>query len=224
MGIDLVSGVARGVTIQNNTVVGNADSGIALLAPIGPEAALVVNNIVTNNSRFGIEMKNPSGNGAASGAGSVMVRGNVVSRTAASAYTDGPDSAGIIAFERLSTGLLPVQPSGVRVERNTVTSYKCASDAITAPLPLSGVADGFGIVVEGTNNTVVFNLVSDNNIGIQLQSANPTSTSARADPQIPHFDRGDAASLSAVVNNNAMCFNTDFGLRKYKGAAGARLR
>ena len=221
VGIDVVSGVARGVTIQNNTVVGNADSGIALLAPIGPEASLIANNTVTNNGRFGIEIKNPGGNGAASGAGSVVVRGNVVSRTTAVTYTDGRDSAGIIAFKRLPTGLQPAQPSGVWIERNTVTGYKRASGAITAPPPVSGVGDGFGIVVEGTNHSVVFNLVSDNNVGIQLQSANPTSTSARADPQIPHFDRGDAASLSAVVNNNAMCFNTDFAIRKYEGAAGA---
>ncbi len=222
VGLDINDGVARDVIVRNNTVVGNTDSGIAIIAPIGPEATLIANNTVTDNGRFGIEIKNPAGNGAASGAGSIVVRGNVVSRTIAVPYNDGRDSAGIMVFRRAPVIVdgQPAQPSGVWVERNTVTGYKRTSGAITAPPPVSGVADGFGIVVEGTNHTVVFNIVSDNNIGIQLQSANPDSTSARATAQVPHFDRGDAASLSATVNNNAICLNTDFGLRKYEGVAG----
>ncbi len=220
VGLDVLSGVARGVTIRNNTVVGNRDSGIAVMAPIGPEATLISNNTVTNNGRFGIEIKNPGGSGAASGVGSVVLRGNVVSRTTAVAYTDGRDTAGIAVFKRdVTLPSQPTEPFGVWLERNTVTGYK-RSTGIVGTAPVSGVADGFGILVEGTNHTVAFNLVSDNNVGIQLQSGNLTAAAAAATAQFPNFDRGNAASLSAVVNNNAVCLNTDFGIRKYEGNTG----
>ena len=72
--IDFNSGIRSGKLIRNNTVIGNIDSGIALIgvvesfaSPVGGRIARVANNTVTDNGRFGIEMKNPSGDGLGTG-------------------------------------------------------------------------------------------------------------------------------------------------------------
>ena len=77
VGIDFNSGIRSGTLIRNNIVIGNIDSGIALIgvvesfvSPVGGRIARVANNTVTGNCRFGIEMKIPSGSGLGSAAGS----------------------------------------------------------------------------------------------------------------------------------------------------------
>src|SRR5690606_26733228 len=81
VGIDIGDGNVTGVTSTGNTVIGNKDSGIGILGAQGPAANAVNNNTVTNNGRFGIEIKNSAGNGDSSGAGSLVVSGNTVTRT-----------------------------------------------------------------------------------------------------------------------------------------------
>ncbi len=193
VGIDINDGSVTGATIIGNTVVGNADSGIGLLGAKGPGANVVSNNTITNNGRYGIEVKNSTGNGAASGASSVVVSGNTVSRTVAA--TDARDYAGIAVYRRSPDPLLNAdQPSGVVVTGNTVTGYHRKPSASTG--------DGFGIVVEGLNQTVNKNTVSGNDVGIQAQ-AGQTSNAQSTDG----FDRGDAAAFSGHINRNAITGN-----------------
>lgn len=203
VGIDVSDGNVTGLTITGNTVIGNKDSGIGVLGAKDPSANLVAGNTVTNNGRYGIEMKIPTGNGSASGGGSVVVRDNVVSRTAAA--TDPRDHAGIAVFRRSVDALNADQPTGVVVMGNTVSGFTRSASGSTG--------DGFGIVVEGTGHLVTKNLVSGNDVGIQIQSGNTANTQST-----DYFDRGDAKPSSALINRNSITSNTAFDLRNV-GAA-----
>ncbi len=198
VGIDLNDGSASGITITGNQVVGNGDSGIGVLGAKGPGANLIADNTVTNNGRFGIEIKNPTGNGQSSGPGSVVVSNNAVTRTVAA--TDARDYAGIAVFRR-SPGLLNAdQPTGAVVTGNTVSGYH--------RMPVGSTGDGFGIVVEGLGQVVTSNIVSNNDIDIQIQAGNTANTQNTA-----YFDRGDASVSSAVINRNTILTSTNFDLR-----------
>lgn len=199
VGIDVSDGSVTGLAITGNTVTGNGDSGIGVLGAGGTGANLVANNIVTNNGRFGIEMKIPAGNGAASGAGSVVVSNNTVTRTTTA--TDAHDYAGIAVYRR-SVDLLsnPDQPSGVFVSGNTVSGF--------LRKPASTTGDGFGIIVEGTGHVVTKNVVSSNDVGIQIQSGNTANIQSTS-----YFDRGDASSSSALINRNSITSNTLYDIR-----------
>ncbi len=156
-GIELQDGTATGVLMENNNVYNNGDNGFGLTGMQGPGENLIKDNTVTNNGRFGIEIKNPNGSGIATGAGRIVVEGNTVSRTVA--ITDARDIVGIAAFRR---GVLPGNvdvPTGVVVQNNTVSGYTQTS-----------TSDGFGIVVEGTNHSVLNNNVSACDVGIQQQA------------------------------------------------------
>jgi hypothetical protein len=204
VGIDLSDGNATGVTITGNTVASNGDAGIGLLGAGGPGANLVSGNTVTNNGRYGIEIKMPGGNGAAAGAGSVVVSNNTVTRTMAA--TDARDYGGIVVIQRLSgtasvDALLPEgQPKGVVITGNTVSGYNRKASGSTG--------DGFGIVVEGTDHVVARNVVSGNDVGIQIQAANPGINAQNTD----WFDRGNAPTASALINQNSITGN-GIGLR-----------
>lgn len=157
-GIELQDGTASGVTMTNNNVHDNGDSGFGLIGLQGPGTNLISSNIVSNNGRFGIEVKNPNGNGASSGAGSVVVSGNTVSRTNPIG-AEARDIAGISVYRRgVLAGNVDV-PVGVYVSGNNVSGY-------TQP----STSDGFGIVVEGINHTVTGNTVTGNDVGIQRQA------------------------------------------------------
>lgn len=205
VGIDVSDGSATGVTITDNTVVGNKDSGIGVLGLQGPQASLVGGNTVTDNGRFGIEVKNSAGSGASSGPWSIVVSNNLVSRTVTA--TDAKDYAGIAVFKRLSGNagvdalLPPGHPTGVVVTGNTVSGF--------LRKPSGSTGDGFGIIVEGTNHVVTKNLVSGNDVGIQIQDGNPAINAQST----PYFDRGNAAPSSALINRNSITNNTDHDLR-----------
>jgi hypothetical protein len=204
VGIDLGDGRVTGLLISGNTVVGNGDSGIGVLGPQGPGANLIDDNTVTNNGRFGIEIKVPTGNGATSGAGSVVVSNNVVSRTIAA--TDARDYAGIAVFKRSGGPMNAAQPSGVAVINNEVSGFRRK--------PSGSTGDGFGIVVEGTGMTVQNNLVTNNDVGIQAQAGNTANTQNTI-----FFDRGDASAYSGTITRNSVAGN-DIGVRN-AGVAGA---
>ena len=199
VGIDLNDGSASGITIAGNEVVGNGDSGIGVLGATGPAANLIDSNVVTDNGRFGIEIKTPTGNGQASGPGSVVVSNNAVTRTIAA--TDARDYAGIAVFRRAVGPLNADQPSGVVVSDNMVSGYHRK--------PIGSTGDGFGIVVEGLGHVVTGNIVSDNDVDIQIQSNN-TDTN---DQNTPFFDRGSASTSSAVIHGNKILTSTNFDLR-----------
>ncbi|MCR4397353.1 MAG: S-layer homology domain-containing protein [Firmicutes bacterium] len=195
VGIDISDGSVTGLTVRGNTVIGNGDSGIAVLGAKGPMANMIDGNTVTDNGRFGIEIKNPSGNGQSSGAGSIVVSNNVVSRTEEA--TDQRDYAGIAVFRRQPVLQYNAdQPCGVVVARNTVTGYQRK--------PSGSTGDGFGIVVEGTNHTVTGNVVTQNDVGIQAQAGNPVLNQQSTD----YFDRGDAAGFSGKITQNVIVSNT----------------
>lgn len=188
VGIDVSDGTVSGLTVTGNTVTDNGDSGIGVLGAQGPGANLVASNVVTNNGRFGIEIKNSVGNGAVSGGGSVVVSGNTVTRTLPA--TDVRDYAGIAVFKRGGN-----QPNGVVVTGNTVSGY--------LRKPSGSTGDGFGIVVEGTNHSVTKNIVSGNDVGVQIQSGNVLNAQST-----DYFDRGDAAPSSALINRNSITGST----------------
>jgi Fibronectin type III domain len=198
VGIDLNDGSASGIAITGNQVVGNGDSGIGVLGAQGPGANLIAGNTVTNNGRFGIEIKVPTGNGAASGPGSVVVSGNTVTRTVAA--TDARDYAGIAVFRRAGGPLNADQPSGVVVSGNTVSGYHRK--------PTGSTGDGFGIVVEGLGQVVRGNVVSQNDVDIQIQASNSPDVQ-----NTPFFDRGSASVSSATINGNTILSSTNFDLR-----------
>lgn len=193
VGIDVSDGTATGVTITGNEVVGNGDSGIALLGAQGPGDNLVAENTVTNNGRYGIEIKNSTGSQLISGGGALVVRDNVVSRTTAA--TDLRDHAGILVMRRVPGPDNADQPSGAVIIGNTVTGYRADAAGSTG--------EGFGIVVAGTGHNVNHNIVSNNDVGIQVQAGNTANVQST-----PFFDRDDAAVSSALVNRNSITGNT----------------
>ncbi|MCS6774343.1 MAG: right-handed parallel beta-helix repeat-containing protein [Thermoflexales bacterium] len=164
-GIELQDGTASGVLIAHNLVRDNFDSGIGtvgLTSGAGPN--LVYNNTLYNNGRFGIEIKLPDGTGLTSGDGSIYVLSNTVELTAPIGTIklgELRDLAGIAAFRR---AWVPGEnnvdiPTGVVIEGNTVRGY-------TQP----SASEGFGIVVEGANMTVISNTIENNEVGLQGQA------------------------------------------------------
>lgn len=201
VGVDFNDGSCAGVLVEGNTVIGNGDSGIAVLGSTGAGIGAVRNNIVTNNGRFGIEVKGCIGNGQTSGAGSFVVTGNTVSLMNPFAETTpaGRDFAGIGVIQR-GTPL----PTGCVIVENTVTGYRRGL----------GTGDGLGIVFEGDNNIIRQNLVSNCDVGIQIQAGNTPNTLGT-----PFFDRGGAASAA----NPTLAFNSvggnTIGIRNVNVAA-----
>jgi hypothetical protein len=154
-GIELQDGTAAGVRIQDNLVANNGDSGLSamgLTAGAGPN--LIADNVVTNNGRFGVEIKNPDGSGQDSGDGSIVVEKNAVSFTP-SPGMDRRDHAGIVVFRRDVQPVNVTVPTGVIVRGNQVSGYRQEN-------PAAVEGQGFGIVIEGRNHTVVDNELSDN--------------------------------------------------------------
>ena len=196
-GIELQDGTATGVTITGNTITNNQDNGLGLTGLTGPGVNIISNNTITNNGRFGIEVKLPNGNGLESGAGSIVVSDNNVSRTLP--ISDMRDIAGIAVFRRgFVVGNNNVDiPTGVVVKNNIVSGY-------TQP----STSEGFGIVIEGTNHTVTGNTVSDNEVGIQQQAGHlPYTANSNTD--------GDQSNLADQFfgrgNSPLACGNTISG-------------
>jgi hypothetical protein len=198
-GIDFGDGNVTGLTVTGNTVEDNGDAGISVLGARGPNPNLIDDNTVRNNGRYGIEVKASNGSGSDSGAGSLVISRNVVERTEAA--TDPRDSAGIAVIRRSGNPTYNAdQPAGAVVVNNEVRGFLRS--------PSGSTGDGFGIVVEGANNSVTNNIVAGNNVGIQVQGANVLPDL----PSTPFFDRGNALTGSAVVNLNSISGN-GVGLR-----------
>ncbi len=202
-GIELQDGTASGVTITGNTIANNGDNAIGvtgLMAGAGPN--LIANNTLSDNGRFGIEVKLPNGTGLETGDGSIVVRNNTIARTAVP--SDLRDLAGIAVMRRgWVTGNNNVDvPTGVIVRNNTVSGYQQPS-----------TSEGFGIVVEGSNMTVVNNTVSGSDVGIQRQAGNlPYTANTNIDGDQTnkvdeYFGRGNSPSVCAVVRNNTLSLN-----------------
>lgn len=197
-GIELQDGTATGVTLLNNNVYNNSDNGLGLNGLQGPGANLVNLNTVTNNGRFGIEVKNPNGSGASSGAGSVVISNNTVSRSVPIG-AELRDIAGIAVFRRgVLTGNVDI-PFGVWVSGNNVSGYTQPSNS-----------DGFGIVAEGVSHTITGNTVSGNDVGIQRQAGHlpypgDGNQNNLADT---YFGRGNSPVTCGVTVNGNTLSNT----------------
>jgi hypothetical protein len=208
VGIDVSDGSVTDLLIKGNEVINNGDSGIAVLGPQGPAGTLVYSNTVANNGRFGIEIKNPDGTGAGAGPGSVVVSKNSVSRN--TDPTDARDHAGILVVRRAPSAFNADQPAGVVVTQNIVSGYQ-----VTGTETATG--EGFGIVVEGDNHLVADNTVTNNDIGIQLQAANPNVNGQ----ETPYFDRGDALTTTNVVIDGNFVYRNLFGIRSIGPVTGS---
>ncbi|MBL0052703.1 MAG: right-handed parallel beta-helix repeat-containing protein [Bacteroidetes bacterium] len=187
-GIELQDGTATGVIMTGNNVHDNGDNGLGLMGLGGPGSNLIQNNTVTNNGRFGIEVKNPNGSGTNSGAGSVVIDNNTVSRTVA--IVDARDIAGIAVFRRgVGAGNVDV-PYGAYVSNNSVSGYAQPS-----------TSDGFGIVVEGINHTVATNTLNGNDVGIQRQAGHTPYPGDGNQNNIvdTYFGRGNAPYTCGVT-------------------------
>ncbi len=200
VGLDLSDGSVTGATIMGNTVTNNGDSGIGVLGAIAGGANIVAGNTVTNNGRYGVEIKNSTGDSTDTGTGSVTVSGNTVTRTIAA--TDARDYGGIVVIRRSpALPINPNQPAGIVIEGNTVNGFHRKASGSTG--------DGFGIVVGGLSHVISSNIVSNNDVGIQVQGANPSLNAQST----TFFDRDDAANGSATVSRNSITGNTTTGLR-----------
>jgi hypothetical protein len=196
-GMELQDGEASGVKIENNNIHDNADNGLGLMGMQGPGENLIKGNILLNNGRFGIEIKNPNGSGLTTGPGRIIIEDNNVSRN--ELITDTRDIAGIAAFRRsVGSGNADI-PAGVIIQNNIVTGFEQSS-----------TSDGFGIVVEGINHTVIGNTVSGCDVGIQRQAGHLPypGDGDQSDYSDLYFGRGNSPQTCGVIIMGNILNNT----------------
>ncbi len=211
-GIELQDGTASGVTMTGNNIHDNGDNGIGVVGLQAPGENLISGNTLLNNGRFGIEIKNPNGSGLATGAGRIVVENNNVSRNAA--ITDLRDIAGIAVFRRsVLVGNVDV-PTGVVVKNNTVAGYVQPSNS-----------EGFGIVIEGTNHTVIGNNVSGSDVGIQRQSGHLPYPGDGDHNNLAdnYFGRGNSPITCGVTVSGNIFSSNGINTRDVPPSAGAGL-
>ncbi len=197
LGININDSVITGLTMTGNTANGNGDAGFALggIANTGG-ANLIAENTAIDNLRFGLDLRNSAGNGTTSGPGSLVIRDNVFTRTSPSIYPSA-DLAGIAIIKRspivVGSTPQPTEPDGIVIEYNTVSGWTTGS-------PLDDNV-GFGIAAEGLNLIIRNNLITNNEVGLQLQAGGTATTGN------DFFDRGNATAASAIVQFNFIAGN-----------------
>lgn len=201
VGLDLSDGETLSTTISGNTIVGNGDSGLAVLGAEG--TVTLASNTITNNGRYGIEMKVPGG--LTSGTPTIVVENNTVSRTVDA--TDARDHGGIVVIRRSQvTPINADQPSGVLIQNNVVSGYRRK--------PSGATGDGFGIVVTGTNMVARNNILDNNDVAIQAQAGNTPDVQST-----DFFDRDSSSAYSGVIELNDVKSSNSIGIRTV-GVAG----
>lgn len=205
-GIELQDGTATGVLIKNNTIIGR-DNAIGLLGLTSgsglDKANIIEDNTITVDGRFGIEIKVPNGTGNndVEEDGAVIVRNNTITF---GSTTDQRDLAGIAVYRRSANAAGIDIPKGVVITGNTVSGFTQSSNST-----------GFGIVVEGTNHTVSNNIVSNNDVNIQVQSGYDaasygylTGEANQNDIADAYFGRGNSPiSCGLNINGNQTSAN-----------------
>ncbi|MEP7142609.1 MAG: hypothetical protein ABI707_07055, partial [Ferruginibacter sp.] len=192
------------VIITNNIVRYNKEAQIS--AWLGTSNALkkavsISSNtiVLSDTSRYGIEVRNPSGNGATSGAGSVVISNNnisVVSHTG-----NSRDMAAIAVIRRKEGAAATVndQPIGVVVSGNTISDFQNLK-----------AGDAYGIVLGGTGHKVFGNTISNSEFSIQLQKGNANYTVNTSAPDVVNqpnnalFDRDNSKDACAEVGSNTI--------------------
>ncbi|KAA9332246.1 T9SS type A sorting domain-containing protein [Hymenobacter busanensis] len=193
-GIDINDGSIGDLTIRGCRFGGNLGAAMSILGIGGVRdgggtytsiAALLENNAIINNFSNGFELKSCTGTGKASGPGSLVVRNNRIVRQI---ITNSPDpsfdNAGIafVDRDRASAGAPSVGgvngdlvTGGAWIEGNTIRGY------YSTPNSSAFNVNAFGMVLEGSNNKVVYNQVSQCQFGIQVQDR-PTGSSSQINP------------------------------------------
>jgi uncharacterized repeat protein (TIGR01451 family) len=231
-----------GVSIANNTITDNGRFGIEAKGANGTaqQPFVIANNRVSATPgyvyRFALLNKN-----------------NALGNTTDAQFGDCRDRAAVIVA-RLQTaaadGNMPVEPainapSGVTITSNTITDFKHpfnnidpttvdldpatagqqARAACAAPSALIAPdRDGFGLVLEGSGNTVRDNIIIGNDIGLQVQGGNSNNSFAVGQGTLttPYFDRGTGTPLGAnTITHNVLCGNIDFEASRWVGGATA---
>ena len=204
-GIELQDGAASGVRIEGNDVSATGDNGLGLTGLTGGAGAnLILDNVVSNGGRYGIEIKNPNGSGvdipdamlalpaALLPDGAIVVAGNTVTMNGPTAKVE--DVAGIAVMRRAVTALNVDIPAGVIVRDNTVSGWSQPN-----------ANDGFGIVVEGNGSRVSDNVLTGNDVALQLQAGNagyPGDAPQAATDDF--FSRANSPATCSFVGDNTV--------------------
>ncbi|SNC67805.1 Por secretion system C-terminal sorting domain-containing protein [Hymenobacter gelipurpurascens] len=178
-GLDINDGSVSGLVIRNNRFTLNAGAALAILGAAGQRgaggtyttiAALIENNLIRDNPSNGMELKACTGSGLGAGPGSFVVRGNYIARGLGQPQNIGEDNAGI-AFLNRDRGIInaggglngDLTTGGAFIQSNTVRGY--LADAFSSFFG----RNGFGVVLEGSNNKVFNNVIARCQYGVQVQ-------------------------------------------------------
>ncbi len=212
-GIELQDGTASGVTIMGNHVENMGDNGIGvvgLTSGAGPN--VISGNTIIDCGRFGIEVKLPYGTGQATGDGSIVVEDNTISQSAPFSTlraSELRDLGGIVVIRRGWVGSENNEdiPQGVIVRENTISGYAQNNGLSNS--------EGFGIVVEGISHQVYDNILTNNDIGVQVQSghtpytANTNADGDQSNLNDQYFGRGNSpVSCDITVGTNTYAGNS----------------
>ena len=210
-------GTATGIHVTGNQIDHSlgGDTGIAAMqltsgSPSG-RGNLIRGNFVFDPGRFGIALMIPNGSGAESGDGSIVVENNtVIGGTNQGAWLED-DRAGIQVIRAYYGGASQGQidvTRGVVVRSNEVNDF-------TKQAGVPAGSEAYGIVVEGMGSSVYLNILTGNDVGLQIQQGNqPGSLPGNANPDIHSdwFDRGNTpltcASVGEGVDANAIMGST----------------
>ncbi|GAA4372915.1 hypothetical protein GCM10023186_02910 [Hymenobacter koreensis] len=192
-GIDINDGSVGDLTIRGCRFGRNLGAAMSILGVAGNRdgsgnytsiAALIENNIIRDNPSNGMELKSCTGTGRAAGPGSFVIRGNSILRQIlAPGVSPDPqfDAAGIAFVDRDRTAAGAPSVGGVNgdlvtggawIEGNVVRGY------YSTPNSSQFNINAFGMVLEGSNNKVVYNEVAQCQFGIQVQDR-PTGTATQ---------------------------------------------
>jgi hypothetical protein len=184
-GIDINDGSVSNLTIRNNQFAQNAGGALVVLGAAGTRsggsfssiAALIEGNAIRNNASNGMELKACTGTGQGRGAGSFVVRNNYIARTIGAPTTLNEDNAGLAFIDRdrnvIATGggvNGDLTTGGAYVEGNTIRGY--LADATSSSFNING----FGMVLEGSQNKVFGNVVAQCQRAVQVQDRPANST------------------------------------------------
>jgi len=198
-GVDVNDGSVSGLVIRNCRFALNGGPAMAILGAGGlrdgttftTSAALIEHNYIRNNASHGLELKSCTGTGRAAGPGSFVVRDNYIVRTVGAPTRLTEDNAGIAFVDRhrSATGIVggingDLVTGGAFIQNNTIRGY-LANDTVSM-LNING----YGIVLEGANNKVFNNVVSQCQRGVQVQDRPTASTG-----YTPFFDSNSNLAL-----------------------------
>ena len=178
-GIDINDGSVTGLVVRNCQFYQNLGGALVVLGAAGARdasgsftgiAALIEGNAIRNNASNGMELKACTGSGRGAGVGSFVVRNNFIARTIGAPTNLGEDNAGVAFIDRdrdiitLGRGLTgDLTTGGAYVQGNTIRGY--LSDSTSSSYNING----FGIVLEGSDNKAFGNVVAQCQRAIQVQ-------------------------------------------------------